>query len=104
MFTSKLLCSVLTSLIDERKLKTLGRFSRQSPANNFVFALRLVCLSLVSPEGDVSSYETLNRTGKPKGNAWTRVIFFFSAKTVNKLDGCLQVYTQQSVEDNTAHE
>ena len=104
MFTSKPLCSVLTSLIDEGKLK----FSRQSPANNFVLICTSLCLfvslSLVSPEGDVSSYQTLHRTGKPKGNARRRVIFFFSAKTVNKLDGCLQVYTQQSVEDNTAHE
>ena len=95
---------VLTSLIDERKLK----FCRQSPANNFVLICTSLCLfvslSLVSPEGDVSSYQTLHRTGKPKGSARRRVIFFFSAKTVNKLDGCLQVYTQQSVEDNTAHE
>ena len=30
--------------------------------------------------------------------------FFFSAKTVNKLDEYLEVHTQQSVVVNTAHE
>ena len=59
----------------------------------------------LSPEGDVQV--TKRYTEREKLITMRKLdacIFFFSAKTVNKLDGFLQVHTQQSAIVSTAHE
>ena len=59
----------------------------------------------LSPEGDVQVTKRYSeRENLITMRKLDACIFSFSAKTVNKLDGCLQVHTQQSVVVNTAHE
>ena len=105
MFTPKLLCRVLTRSTKEiknfksifltvsSKQFCLCHFALSLDVEKWVQKVMLHVTKRYSEQENIIQYVT-----------WTLVIFFFSAKTVSRLDWCLQVYTQQSAVVKTVHE